>query len=292
MLTRAQIIETFNAGGPSWLPDLTFPLVNHRFAELQQQTHLTPETYTTNRFLLSIPNSPCLLKGRLELIPNTPYSHCAIAIEDLDERFCKKYYDLGINFRSLHDVQLPNIIFMLQRALKEVNRIPSLARVIQTIVRSMHILESSNKETDCSYSDPEIPFSIFLSVPSEETDISFLRLAESIIHECMHLQLTLLERHITLIEDGPSRYFSPWLNIFRPAKGLLHGIFVFRVICDFLEEMREQEELWKISDYIMSRVEDISNQLIELDYFRNAPELTSVGRMFVGKLLINKINCH
>jgi hypothetical protein len=43
------------------------------------------------------------------------------------------------------------------------------------------------------YSSPAIPFSIFVSVPPADERNVVARLAEAIIHEAMHLQLTLIE---------------------------------------------------------------------------------------------------
>lgn len=46
---------------------------------------------------------------------------------------------------------------------------------------------------DVSHSTPVLPLSIFVSVPGADERHAELRLAESIIHEAMHLQLTFIE---------------------------------------------------------------------------------------------------
>jgi len=285
-LSEPLIIDALEDCFPSWLPTLTEPLVNHRFAELLNRSGLTPAAYTTERFLLSDPTFSQQNKAKLEPIPNTPYSKNAISIESLDKRFCEKYILLGLKFHPLDNAGLPGISKFLSKVLEEICRVPSLAGSIQTLVRSVHILEPPDQNIDCSYSDPEIPFSIFVSVPKEETENSSLRVAESLIHEAMHLQLTLMVRNISLLKADINKYHSPWLNTPRPANGILHGIYVFRVIYDYFGQLLENNLLeGPKAEHARNRRAEISDQLSSLRNFVDASELTSEGRVLTSNLL-------
>jgi len=285
-LSEPLIVDALQDCFPSWLPTLTELLVNRRFVELLNRSGLTPAAYTTERFLLSDPTFTQQNKAKLEPIPSTPYSKYAISIEQLDKRFCEKYISLGLKFFPLNNASLPRIIKVLSKALEEIRRVPSLAESIQTLVRSVHILEPPDQNIDCSYSDPEIPFSIFLSIPAEETGNCYLRVAESLIHEAMHLQLTLMARNILLLNSDINKYHSPWLNTPRPANGILHGIYVFRVIYDYFGQLLENNLLeGHKAAHARNRRAEISEQLSSLRNFFDAPELASEGRVLVSNML-------
>ena len=85
-----------------------------------------------------------------------------------------------------------------------------------------------------SHSEPTIPFSIFVSAPRPAEKDPVIRLAESLIHEAMHLQLTLVENVLPLVSTEGQGY-SPWQGRPRPARGLLHGLYVFTVILHFMD---------------------------------------------------------
>jgi HEXXH motif-containing protein len=54
--------------------------------------------------------------------------------------------------------------------------------------------------------------------------------AESLIHESMHLQLTLVDSIEPLAVDDRANGYSPWKEELRPVTGLLQGLYVFAVI--------------------------------------------------------------
>lgn len=108
-----------------------------------------------------------------------------------------------------------------------------LVPTVELLVRSIHIISSRGPGYDCSHSEPTIPFSILVSVPLGERHAA-LRLAESILHEAMHLQLTLIEEDTDLVTSQVEESYSPWQQQLRPAQGLLHGLYVFAAIDDWL----------------------------------------------------------
>jgi len=94
---------------------------------------------------------------------------------------------------------------------------------------------------DVSHSEPRWPHLIFVSLPPP-THVGDLRLAEAIVHEAMHLNLSLAEGRTSLIEDDTQLY-SPWRSTARPAGGVLHGVYVFAVLLRFFEDLDRREEL-------------------------------------------------
>jgi HEXXH motif-containing protein len=104
-----------------------------------------------------------------------------------------------------------------------------MAESIGSVVKSIHPMQSL-RDHDVSHSTPELPFSIFVSIPEKDERDASLRVAESLIHEAMHLQLTLVDSIEPLVVDDRARGYSPWKDEVRPVIGLLHGLYVFAVI--------------------------------------------------------------
>jgi HEXXH motif-containing protein len=153
-------------------------------------------------------------------------------------------------------------------------------------VRTIQVLRTDDADIDLSYSHPNIPFSIFISVCDNESMISNLRVAESILHEAMHLKLTLIEDLIPLIKpDTNSLYYSPWRNEERPAKGVLHGLFVFRAIREFYKELQKIGIFIDSENYLENRLREIENEVEQLKDFATSPSLNELGTNLVISLL-------
>jgi HEXXH motif-containing protein len=107
------------------------------------------------------------------------------------------------------------------------------------LIRSVHAVAAYGPGYDCSHSEPAIPFSVLVSIPLGERDAT-LRLAESLLHEAMHLQLTLIEAYLPIAREGTAgAAYSPWQQCWRPAKGLLHGLYVFAAIDAWLAAVQD-----------------------------------------------------
>ena len=73
---------------------------------------------------------------------------------------------------------------LIEAALKDViTPYPFLRSAISELVWCCHIVLPHGDDYDLSFSDPAIPFSIFISTPVSACQISVLRVAESLIHE-------------------------------------------------------------------------------------------------------------
>jgi len=103
------------------------------------------------------------------------------------------------------------------------------------------VLNAPDEWHDVSHSEPRWPHRIFVSLPPA-SPVGDIRLAESIVHEAMHLNLSFVERYTPLIAHDEQLY-SPWRFVGRPAGGVLHGIYVFATLMSFFEKLRQQEGL-------------------------------------------------
>lgn len=189
----------------------------------------TPNQYGTQRLLTNNPTADRLIAGSIavSVIDMPP-----IGIELLDEAMVSRYGEL--RFGSPSEAERARPAF--EAAIDLLERVPTLAQSVGYLVRSLHVL-SAGPEFDVSYSDPEVPFSIFVSIPRENEAHARMRLAEQIVHESMHLQLTLIERAIPMVSPTDIRLYSPWQGRPRSVQGLLHGLYVFGVISAFFEAL-------------------------------------------------------
>jgi HEXXH motif-containing protein len=178
-------------------------------------------------------------------------------------------------------------------ALRQINSALLLLKSVVTIykdilqlVKTIQIIRSETAETDVSYSHPEIPFSIFMSLVDDTSMISNLRIAESIIHESMHLKLTLIENLVPLVIPGSTAiYYSPWRKEERPIRGVLHGLFVFKVILEFYKIFASKTTTKNVTEYLSVRQADINLEIKQLSGFFKSPGLTEEGKDLAFKLL-------
>lgn len=197
------------------------------------------------------------------------------------------FYDKHGLVPSLIDISLIDKIEKINRAIKVVSKVSSLHSCVLRLVKSVQIIESESAETDISYSHPDIPFSIFLSVCADDSVISDLRVAESILHESMHLMLTLIENRYDLIVPGSQEnFYSPWRDEQRPVRGVLHGMFVFKAIFDFYTLLEERTGRTEVMKYISGRKSEIAQDFSRLTNFPHSLALTEKGRILSFKLLL------
>lgn len=161
---------------------------------------------------------------------------------------------------------------------------PNLLNSISNLVASIHRIEAQGPGFDSSHSDPELPFSIFVSVPIGEA-MAPLRLAESILHEAMHLQLSLIESRCSLVRRTTGKGYSPWQKAQRPISGLLHGLYVFVVIDSWFGmclagTMDDSER-----EFAERRRRDIQSEVAEVEWMRDSDDLSELGNAFTRRLL-------
>lgn len=179
-------------------------------------------SYGTARFLASDSAGPRDVVGEIRIAGQL------VPVEILPQ-------ELAARFARLRPITTPgpDDLDLVRKATALLEAVPDLAAAVSTLVFAIHLLRA-DQGYDVSHSEPTIPFSIFVSVPSAGERHAVLRLAESIVHEAMHLQLTLMEKVVPLVSiDGEG--YSPWQGCERPIGGLLHGLYVFSAIARFMD---------------------------------------------------------
>ena len=245
------VSEAISESSDIWFSEVASRLT--AFAWKDAACHnFSTEAYGTHRWLHNDPTLERTLIARLQFANS---SECLI--ERLPTASQSHYEKTGLVFSNCCPLDA------LQSALDLVRVVPSLYATISLYLRSLHILEAPSVDYDVSHSDPDVPFSIFVSVPPSAT-LGRLRVAESIVHECMHLQLSIVEKVLPLVGDAGVMHFSPWQQRPRPVSGVLHGLYVFAVIHKFFGFAILSQSL--TSDerhHAISRRDSIANEVAE-----------------------------
>lgn len=259
-----------------WWPKLAAQLVSSRSIELEKEYGLSFGNYST---------SSLLAEQALALFdfPLDGEQHCvkSIRLEVLAPLIEGYFRKKGVSFYSAADQSGALLAEVLKAAFKLIGLIPSLRLSVLDLVKSLHVLVPQDATSDVSFSEPAIPFSIFVSVPKEPVADASLRVAEAIIHEAMHLQLSLVERVVPLVCGDEQRFYSPWKQAIRNTAGILHGIYVFAVIDSWLERLPAS----LCSDYTNRRRTEIGRQLKLNIAFPESAELTPKGCLLARTIM-------
>ncbi|HXU35586.1 MAG TPA: HEXXH motif-containing putative peptide modification protein [Blastocatellia bacterium] len=285
MSDRTDLVERIesalaNADDCPWLPDLTADVVKMGWRDLHEKAGLSPDEYGTSRVITRSGLSHRNVVGHLST---------SSAVEVLDD-ILDSYYGEGIEFYTTKEITGANLLGCVEDAIKVIKRVPTLHATVAVLVRSLHLIKQADDDYDVSFSEPHIPFSIFVSVPRQRKPVNSLRVAEAIVHEAMHLQLTLVEQVVPLVKANDRRYFSPWRHQYRPVQGLLHAFYVFKVIDRFIENLYRDPLLFSdCSPYLKRRRFEIKKQMREIDSFQESPDLTAFGKRLVRVLSISPL---
>lgn len=275
-----------NLGDSLWLPELTTELVEAGWRDLYCTAGLLPDSYGTARVIARDASAPRRIIACVPMISGADCLIRELQVEILDRVFTRRYKQADVDLYTAQDLGALDVSVRLKEALNVLKHIPSLFTTVVTLVRIIHVLDPRDDEYDVSFSEPHIPFSIFTSIPRRSDINSPLRLAEAIVHEAMHLQLTLIEQDAPLVVESGLNYLSPWRREFRASGGVLHALYVFRVIDAFLTKLLACASLAEgCLDYVRDRRDQIARQMDEIKSFRQCPELTPLGTAFVSHLL-------
>jgi hypothetical protein len=211
-----------------WFPGLAEYLVDDLASRVQGRRDLI-DHYGTQRWLmkdtnLSIADIGAVLLGQ----------HFS-TIERLPTSTAASFSDL-----TFADNKYSHPAAQLQAAAEVLDDVNTLADTVGRLVRSIVLLQAP-KDHDVSHSSPQLPFSVFVSIPRPTEKDASLRVAESLIHESMHLQLSLLGTVEPMVNTPDTSGYSPWKREIRPVEGLLHGIYVFAVIHQALGALSESQ---------------------------------------------------
>lgn len=269
-------------------PDLLFPPWHREIPEslakvgtdyLQSSLGLTIEQYSTARIVAGKNHLPAETIGRIDCD-----SGRAILCEPLA-------WDVASHFKSVGVIPLcsDSLDQQLRTVQGAVSQLRSYADCIfhsvATLALRIHIIQSSGDDYDTSYSDPSIPFSIFLSVPVVGKN-AVLRTTESIVHEVCHLQLSLCERAVPLFIDGTGwTLYSPWKATERATPGIIHGLYVFKVLQWMWKQFCSVGGETEDNAFALRRIREIDEDVQAVSGVVDSPALTPEGRDFAAALL-------
>ena len=275
---------------PLWFPELSPKLARLAWESLGRDVGLTPLSYGTVRVLARDPTAPKNVFSRLPFpqLSNARPTH--FLIELLEGSAARQYEELGLNFATGDEIAENGAVDCIRDAMSILGRVPSLLKTIVQLIKVVHIVRSQGDDYDVSHSDPRVPFSIFVSVPSRRSPYHSVRVAESILHEAMHLQLTLVEKVVPLVRPSDDQFWSPWKGPNRTPNGILHGLYVFQVINEFFENLIVRgigDE--DIKHHITNRQQQIASEIYMLNGFEDSPALMQIGRDFTSCLVKNLV---
>src|SRR6266850_973187 len=233
---------------PLWLPNITHTLVEMGRVKLSLDTGITMLKYGTARVIANDASAPYHVVACLPFYSGSYSVDPHLLAECLGSDVAHRYQEIGLTFYTADEIANTTALNCLQEAIDILAAIPSLHRTIATLVRVCHLIKPADGDYDVSYSDPQVPFSIFLSVPQRRRAHDALRVAESIVHEAMHLQLTLIDQCLEQL---------------------------LALSC------------WSLSslDHMRNRRREIAKQVREIEAFKDSTALTTAGTRFVQRLI-------
>ena len=270
---------------PLWFPNLTPHLAEIGWQELKKEFGLTSSNYGTARILSGDINAPRSVFPFKDKSGNPPFS-----IELLPKELTDNYSDKQIDFYNAAELTEQPILDCLTDAIELIKAVPSLSESVFTLAKSLHLIKLDDDTYDVSFSEPQLPFSIFVSIPKNRVKADSLRVAEAIVHEAMHLQLSLIEKVIPLVNSNKESFYSPWKDEHRNSTGILHALYAFRVIESFYQHLQLKQYISPLDlDFIKKRQSEILRQTIEIKEFSRSPDLTDLGLQIAKRLLDYKI---
>lgn len=206
-------------------------------------------------------------------------------VELLSEDLAEAWASMGLQLAKECDLKNDMFLDTLLDSLVLIQERREIQATVAAMCRSLHPLISSDCDIDISFSDPAFPFSIFVSCPPPRAKYSAERLAESIVHEALHLQLSLFERAEPLIVNNSDKtlIYSPWKGEGRTLQGLIHGIYVFGNLREFWSDVVKRRP--HNAEFGKARVCAIEAEMVDVAHIVNSSNLTTSGRRLASSFL-------
>ena len=238
------------------------------------------QDYSTARFIAGL--DPVVL--HTVGVSSSPFES-GVQVELLPEAVARGWRNQGLEFATEADMSNLGFPQVLERSLDLIGTVLPLQGTVAGLCRSLHVLAASGPDVDVSCSDPSLPFSLFVSCPPATHRHRVERLAENIVHEALHLQLTLVETIESLVIGDPNEapVFSPWRNESRNVLGLVHAVYVFGNIRHFWKCVAA--ELPESSSFAQSRIEAINSEMDAAKPLLRSRTLTATGRRLATSIL-------
>jgi HEXXH motif-containing protein len=258
-----------------WAPGLASDLARAFWCD--RPRGLTPVSYGTVRWRCG----SCLAPREIVAKLDKP-GRCSWKVERLTGAEAARLEAIGLVARQGPPSASEVALFRCARELAEHGS--GIGDALDALVHVVHLLEPQRPGYDASHSNPELPCSVFVSAPLGER-YAAIRLAESLVHEAMHLQLTMLERHERLVRDAGAKAWSPWQQTKRPALGLLHGLFVFRTIDVWLDQVQYSAREGEARRYAEQRRNEIAREIGAVTNLPASASLTRFGVLLARRLI-------
>jgi len=275
-----------DANTPLWFPRLTADLAETAWRKLDCDLCLTRASYGTARMLRQDPGAPRCVATFFDIPSRNGENRYIIPVEILPEDLACRCAGPDVRFFGIEEILGTSVLACVKEALQILDTVPTILPTICSLIRTLHLIDPGDDEVDVSFSDPGLPFSVFVSIPRPNAVAGTLRVAEALLHEAMHLQLTLIEAIVPLVRTTRKAFYSPWRNEYRTAQGVLHALYVFRVVNAFLGAV-PFDDLAPVPQQLHARdrQETIARQTQEMHEFRNCEDLTAEGILLVARLL-------
>jgi HEXXH motif-containing protein len=202
-----------------------------------------------------------------------------LSVEVLPPAEQQRYDISGCRFWEVDELAQGAALDVLAGALDEVAEVPDLADTVGQLARCIHLIVPNDDAYDVNFSEPELPFSVFVSIPLRPLEQMRWRVAEAIVHEAAHLQLSLVERIVPLIASPQSQHYSPWRKTARSVSGVLHGLYVFGVIAEWISRSSAP------AAHVRQRLAEIAREAEEIHDFPEASSLTHTGAALARSIL-------
>ena len=215
----------------------------------------------------------------------SPVPGMEFSIELLPNSLACLASDNGVSLVKECDLEEDYLCSVLGYSCELISKLaPEIHASVRSLLRSLHVLDCPEPGFDLSFSLPDLPFTVFLSIPGPNENDAVPRLAEAIVHEVLHLQLSLVERLSPVVRFGaePEFAYAPWRDEYRPIEGVIHGLFVFRGV-EYLWQMAAREKPSGILEFAERRVAEIRRQRMLVEAKDHA-SLTRFGNELFNRL--------
>jgi len=268
---------------PAWTGRLPATLVGGATSRWLEPKCLTWNSYSTESYLE---------KAAAAKLENRAPPNWFERIERCEARATTLLCRLGLQPAVLSDTAHSDAQAMLRLADELLLNVPCIRQSVNAFVRSLHLIDSKGPDYDCSFSDPTIPFSIFISIPSSQGKNRLLRVLEAVVHETMHLQLSAWEllHPIVQTSSDEATWYSPWKKTHRKLGGVLPGMYVFHVVGYVYGELLGRGVL-SASDkpFAVSRLAEIKDELEQVAGVQGSQGLSESGVELVVQVLTSHL---
>lgn len=195
-------------------------------------------------------------------------------IQKLPDSMSNTWLDIGIELDQDYDME--EALSQIENAFEYIKKYDAIlfSTSIEVLVKSIHLLKTQAIYSDISFSDPNLPYTIFINLPNRCVKNWLERTVENIIHEAMHLQLSLLEKKINFYVLTDAKIYSPWKHEPRNNKGILHAIYVFSHLKYFWGKVYKTNK----NVFVKQRIENIKEQLNLINFDKISDFYTEDGK--------------